>query len=526
MMDCGLRFRGVLGWAAAVFLPCAGFCAPSPEARATVVIYNSADPSSAALAKYYAGRREIPDDNLVGLACPPGEEISRAEYETIFARPLRGLFVDKGWWQMGGGRVSGTRIRFVALIRGVPLKIRSEGAEKVVPRTDLPPAIGKRDEASLDSELACLGLGPVPTAGLVPNSYFRRFTGIMDAITDPGLLLVCRLDAPSDFTVRAMIDDAISVERDGLWGWAYVDSRSTSDPGYKEGDEWLKDAATEMRKRGIPVLWDKAPETLPVGYPVTDAAVYYGWYADTINGPFADLAFRFRMGAVAVHIHSYSAATLKDPKNGWCGPLVERGAAATLGNVYEPYLSLTANLDVFQDRLMSGFTFAESAYMSTRALSWMNVAVGDPLYRPYLKWQSLQDNGVNATTWERYRQIVLAADGDVLKAAPKLSLASREMNSSMFLESLAAVQADANDLNVALDTLNKALAMDNKPLVRFRLVLEKFGLLCATGKKSDAASFLLAEQGKVPTSQQQLAMQLINRLFPPSPTPSASPAPK
>ncbi len=78
---------------------------------------------------------------------------------------------------------------------------------------------------------------------------------------------------------------------------------------------------------------------------------------DSINGPFADPAFRFRNGAVAVHIHSFSAATLRSPTSGWSGPLLERGAAATVGNVYEPYLTLTANLDVLQDRLMSGFTF-------------------------------------------------------------------------------------------------------------------------------------------------------------------------
>ncbi|MFZ4682477.1 MAG: TIGR03790 family protein, partial [Terrimicrobiaceae bacterium] len=290
----------------------AGLGAPSPEARATVVVFNTADPASVALAKYYAGRREIPTDQLVGLSCPQTEEISRQEFVTTIANPLRDTFVRKGWWRVEGGRVTQTKVRFVALIRGVPLKVRSEG-EAVQPRTDQPESVGKRDEASVDSELACLGLGSVPTAGLIPNSYFRRFTPVLEAIADPGLLLVCRLDAPTDITVRAMIDDAIMAERDGLWGWAYVDTRSIKDAGYIEGDEWLKTAAQSMREKGIPVLWDKAPETLPAGYPVTDAAVYLGWYADTINGPFAAPDFRFRPGAIAVHIHSFSAATLRNP---------------------------------------------------------------------------------------------------------------------------------------------------------------------------------------------------------------------
>ena len=525
MMDYTLKFRRLFpALAVLVFTAGMAFATPSPEARATVVVFNAADPTSVALAKYYAGRREIPADQLVGLVCPPTQEISRQEFVTAISNPLRQTFVGKGWWRVEGGRVTQTKIRFVALIRGVPLKIRSDG-EKVIPRPDQEGAIGTRDEASVDSELACLGLGAVPAAGLIPNSYFRRFTPILEAIADPGLLLVCRLDAPSDITVRAMIDDAIATERDGLWGWAYVDSRNIKDSGYIEGDEWLKAAATNMRQQGIPVLWDKAPETLPLGYPVTDAAVYYGWYADTINGPFADPAFRFRPGAVTVHIHSFSAATLSDPNSGWCGPLLERGAAATMGNVYEPYLTLTPHLDVFQDRLMAGFTFAESAYMSLRGLSWMAVAVGDPLYRPYEAWRKLRDSA-KPSSWEKYRNIVLVADGNILNAAPQLTQASNESGNSMFLESLGAAQADAGKLSEALQTVNKALTMDNKPLVRFRLVLEKFGLLQATGKKSDAGALILAQQSKpLAPAQTELLGTIARQLFPPPP-PVATPAKK
>ena len=62
----------------------------------------------------------------------------------------------------------------------------------------------------------------------------------------------------------------------------------------------------------------------------------------------------------------------------------ETGAAATLGNVYEPYLTLTPHLDVFHDRLCAGFTFAEASYMSQRVLSWMttSVALGARLVLP------------------------------------------------------------------------------------------------------------------------------------------------
>ncbi len=522
MMDWKSRFSlGLL----AVLLSLSGAWAVG-EAGALVVVYNKADPGSVALAKYYASKRNIPADRLVGLTCPLTEEITREEYNTTIAGPFKDIFSQKGWWKWQGGRIVDSKIRFVVLMRGMPLKVKSKGLE-VLPRKDQPQPIASRDEASVDSELAAMGLGEVSASGLVPNPFFRRFAPIVDSITDPGLLLVCRLDAISDLTVKAMIDDAISTERTGLWGWGYVDSRGIKDGGYAEGDQWLTDLAGQMREKGVPVLWDKAPEIFPLGYPVTDAAVYYGWYTDNVAGPFADSTMQFRPGAVAVHIHSFSASTLRNPATNWCGPLLERGAAATLGNVYEPYLTLTAHLDVFQDRLMAGFTFAESAYMSMRALSWMNVVIGDPLYRPYVAWQQLAVSGKPADDWQKYREIVIGKDGSVSGASLELTDAAKKTGNSMFLESLAAAEADDSDFPQALLLVNQALEMKNKPLVRFRLVLEKIGLLRATGKISDIRTLLAKERGLVPGANQGVLLDAIHRqLFPPPPTPTpAAPPP-
>jgi uncharacterized protein (TIGR03790 family) len=522
-MDCVLKFKILI---LAIVMAAGRAVAASPEANATVVIYNAADPSSVALAKYYAKRREIADDRLIGINPPATEEISRAEYTSTIAAPVTAQLSSRGFWTITGGRVTQTKVRFVALIKGIPLKIRSDG-ETVVPRTDQPPEIGKRDEASVDSELAVLGLGAIPPAGVLSNPYYRRFTPVMDGNIDPGLLFVCRLDAPTDITVRNMIDGAISAERDGLWGWAYLDSRGITSGGYAEGDKWISNTGKAMREKGIPVLWDKAPEILPPGYPVTDAAIYYGWYTDSIVGPFADPTFRFRIGAVAVHIHSFSAATLRSSTSGWSGPLLERGAAATVGNVYEPYLTLTTNLDVLQDRLMSGFTFAESAYCSLRGLSWMNVNLGDPLYRPYAAWRAVGATG--KSSWQRYRDIVLVADGDVVAAAKPLEAAAKETGNSMFLEALGAAQADAGDLPGALSSIDKALAMDNKPLIRFRLALEKLGILQATKRTADVRALLIAEKSRSPgPAQTALLEEITLRLFPPppTPTPAASSSPK
>ena len=241
----------------------------------------------------------------------------------------------------------------------------------------------------MDSEIAALGYFSDQISGPLANPYFQSYRAITD-FENAALLLVCRLDAPKAATVRRMITDAIETEKTGLWGRAYVDGAHNTGPGLAVGDSWLAEIPEQLHKAGVPVVYDDTPAIFPDGYPMTDCALYFGWYTETISGPFNQFDFQFSPGAIAVHIHSFSASTLHDEHANWAGPLVSRGAAATIGNVYEPYLQLTSHLNVFSDRLLHGFTFAESAYMSMQTVSWMSVMVGDPLYRPYASWLEIE----------------------------------------------------------------------------------------------------------------------------------------
>src|SRR3984893_2806781 len=302
----------------------------------TVVVYNKAAADSPELARFYAQKRGIATDHIVGLTCSTDEEITRAEYDENIAGPLREVFKDRGWWTVRATpeaqtAVVTTSIRFVALIKGMPLKIR---------RTDGPyegdespgGPVGGNNEASVDSELAVLGLFSRQISGPLHNPYFQSFKAIGE-IDNPVLLLVCRLDAPKTETVRRMIVDSIAAEKRGLWGRAYVDGAHDTREGYAMGDKWLREIAVQLHKVGVPVVYENSPELFPDGYPMTDCALYYGWRTDNANGPFVQPDFRFAPGAVAVHIHSFSETPRRSGSANWVGPLLSPGAAATLGNV-------------------------------------------------------------------------------------------------------------------------------------------------------------------------------------------------
>lgn len=470
---------------------------PSRDAAATLVLYNRNDTNSRDLAKYYAERRGIPFSQVLGLNTPATEEITRDQYLVHIAAPVRSAFEKNDWWLIrrdssGDRVVSESKMRFAAIIKGVPMKIKHAGSETIHGiEGEIPPGspmekLITHNEASVDSELSALFSLRDETAGPIMNPYFKRLLPIFETPPSASPLLVCRLDAPTDKDVRRMIDDALVAEESGLWGIAYIDARSIKDQGYIEGDNWLFNAAKEMRRQGIPVITDYNAEILPAGYPVTDAAVYYGWYAANVSGPFADPTFRFVQGAVAAHIHSFSARTLRNPAAGWAAPLIARGAAATLGNVYEPYLSLTVNLDIFQGRLMEGLTLGESAYAGSMGLSWMGIVIGDPLFRPYADWHRVRLGDAPSSPFRDYRNAVLAADGNTIAAAPALRSLAESSGNSIFLEGLGqALGADGQNL-LAAKTLEDAAALERDSSVRFRIVLAQITFLRRAKLESEA----------------------------------------
>jgi uncharacterized protein (TIGR03790 family) len=430
----------------------------NPDVAATLVIYNENDKESKPLAEFYASRRGIPKDQVLGLKCPTTEEINRTEYDTKIAEPLRTAFTTNFWWKLRPegdqlGPIEACRIRYVVLMRGMPLKISAQ-ANYAGDKAADPSPINQHNEASLDSEIAVLCLRTRVISGANNNPYYREFKTVHDA-RHYEMMLVTRLDGPSAVVVRRMIVDAIETERTGLRGFAYIDARGLTDAGLKEGDQWLESAANTLQRAGVPVILDKGEGMFPEGYPMRNAAIYLGWYSGQPSGPFMGNGIRFRPGAVACHIHSFSASTVRHPQAGWVGPLLQQGATAVTGNVYEPFLALTPNLDVFTDRLKNGFNFAESCYMSQRALSWMTTFCGDPLYRPFPIFPPEATNAEDKE-WDAYKRLAQKWFTDRPAAEAEFKAAASEGKSGLLWEGLGLLQIRANDVPAGIASFDMA----------------------------------------------------------------------
>jgi uncharacterized protein (TIGR03790 family) len=474
-----------------------------------LLIYNTRVPESKAVAEHYAQVRDVPKNQIYGFALTPNEEMSRAEFRDSLQLPLAKKLESDDLWTLATihypatndqparsiRKVVASKIRYVVLCYGVPLKI--------APDADLHEAVAekmqlelRRNEAAVDSELTWLPLLKMefPVTGPFPNWLYGATNAAMFHPTN-GILLVTRLDGPSADIARGLVDKAMQAERDGLWGRAYFDARGLdkSNTNYYLGDAWILGAAEISRRLGFETIIDDKPELFPASFPMSQIAIYCGWYTGDVFGPLAQPKVEFMPGAFAYHLYSFSAATLRSTTQNWCGPLLAKGATITMGCVYEPYLTATPNVAAFMQLFGSGLTFGEAAWAAQPALSWQTTVIGDPLYRPFgkspqrLHLELLREHSP-LDEWAYLRMVNLG----LVRGAPATEISGllenldAATNSAVLTEKLADLFAAQGKPSSAIETYQRALKLNPSPQQSIRIRLTLGEKLQAEDRDADA----------------------------------------
>lgn len=373
-----------------------------PFAGATVVLANADDPDSLEIARAYQSARGIPEANVVLLPVSTRDTIDRSTFVTTIWNPLRRTLLERG--VLSGiptqdkdliGReklqISQSVLRYLVLCRGVPYRISEmtglddkslfpavyHSEKEGGPWSHFPVQM-RKNQASVDSELTLLLIDDAPLTGILPNPLFRQAPTPSDAT----VVRVTRLDGPSVYAVRQMIRNTLYAEKFGLRGRAYFDLARRGGT-YAVGENWIRNAAEMARAADFDVDVDEAKALIGLKGRFDAPAIYFGWYAKDAAGVFRLPDLSFQPGAIAAHLHSFSAAQLRNAERGWVGPLIAAGVTATVGNVYEPYLEQTHQFDRLLEGLLEGMNFADAAYAAVPTLSWQTIAVGDPLYTPF-----------------------------------------------------------------------------------------------------------------------------------------------
>lgn len=509
----------------------AGLATAAPEPESVAILYNAAVPESLKLAENYQRARNIPAANLVGLKMPASADISREEYDSTILKPLRAEFEKRQWWRRAkeqGGLIVpvSNRIGVLVTVKGVPLRIRrtppppaapAKAGESAKPEPPKDPVAG-HDEASVDSELAMFGVENLPAAGVLQNKFYQSSKPFKDAGM-PFLVLTARIDSASFATCERMIRDAVEVEKTGLWGMACVDIANK----FPQGDQWLEAVAKENIRAGIPTLVDRFNDTLPKNYPVNGLAQYFGWYDWNVSGPFLNPSFRFRKGAVAMHLHSFSAEQLGNAGKNWCAPLLERGAAVTVGNVYEPYLHLTHDFGMLHQRLLAGHSWVEACWMAMPVASWQGVVLGDPLYQPFKHLAGTGETAKEDREPRAVRSATLKWPDDAGERRTQLDKAAVRMKSGLLAEAAGLDSLHAGLSAEAKTRFLAARALYTAPADMLRQDFHLIAIDRAAGRKVLAIEALRAATGRYVAIPELEAIKGWLDILDPPPPPPADP---
>jgi uncharacterized protein (TIGR03790 family) len=490
----------ILRLAAFLFLalaanPLARGAAVDQRGSEVVVVFNSRVPESKDVADHYAKRRNVPARQVVGLSLPTTETMTRAQYLEQLEGPLFRFLETNQFFTFGPAtnraagaspnapairRMVGTKIRYAVLCYGVPLKILPDPKLVEAGVDQLRPEL-QRNEAAVDSQLVLLPVHEQnrPWTGPASNPFYGATNGALLNPTN-GILIVSRLDGPSAAIARGLVDKAMEAETNGLWGRAYFDARGYTNGAYAQGDQWMRQAAQAARIAGYEIEIDDRPETFTAGFPMSQIAIYMGWYDQMVTGPFTRPTVEFMPGAFAYHLYSFAAQSIRGDASTWVATLLRKGATATFGATEEPYLGGTPDLSAFLSRwLIFKMSFGEAAWAGQAVLSWQITVIGDPLYQPTLRptreihedlerrksplveWTHLNAVNLNMVAGTTYKELV-----DYLGQTP----ATRQ--SAVLSEKLGDLHGAQNKLFDALDYWEVSLKRNPSPVQKLRLLLK------------------------------------------------------
>ena len=439
----------------AAFLLLAGHAAQALEPKEVFLLVNKTEPESLKIAEYYCGLRKVPKENIIVLEVTTDDDVSRTDYDLKIAGPVREALRGKE-----------LRVKCLLSIYGMPLRVGAPTAnaeqqaklkpleaelktqqaklatikeqmaknpkettggkienisaktaaelEKAVASTTAkmntlfsPP---KEAMAAVDSELMLLMWDKYDLNRFVINPLHWKFPESKRKGMKP-VLMTSRIDGPTAEIARRIIKDAVEAEEKGLQGKVYVDARgipagmkSESGWGYEGYDESYREMAALLKDAGKMDVTLDDKETLFPEHSCRDCAIYSGWYSVS---KFVDCC-DFVPGAVAWHLASYEAITLKKETTGWCKNQLLKGATVTLGSVAEPYTAGFPKPAEFFGFLATGkYTLVECYSRTMLLTSWMTVLVGDPLYNPYKKAPKLKEADVELSPkWGKYLMTV------------------------------------------------------------------------------------------------------------------------
>lgn len=316
-----------------------------------LLIINDNSQDSRDIGNYFKAQRYISDLRTVYINTSDSEIITLANFNSQIRTPIENFLISNNLIDT---------INYIVTTKGVPLKI-----------TDTP---GR----SVDSELTLI-LGPysssIGVTAKIYNPYYSKNEHF--SRTKFGIYLVTRLTGYFYSDVKRMIDNtSVSVSS----GAFILDVDPARDGGsYQIYNDYMRRAKTILDIKSYPTILDETTTFLMYQDNVLG---YVSWGSNDANDPEHGKTYNTWLpGAIAETAVSSSARTFTYPPvygQSLIADLIAEGVTGAKGYCYEPYLDAVAHPDILFDRYTDFYNLAESYYMASKYIGWMDVIVGDP----------------------------------------------------------------------------------------------------------------------------------------------------
>ncbi len=358
------------------------------------IVANADIANSMLLAEKYCELRGVPKKNIISFSMPKTEEISFKAYEILVDELANALEERQAMHSVkrDGQRLYLTHnIDFLISCYGVPLKVKGTNIEEVKKRGGM-----FSNATAFDSAVSSLFLAYENKRILNPSFKNKDVSSQRKA----KIIRVARLAGKDYKTSLAIIENALYVEENGLIGRAYVDDSTQ----ITKAEGYLKYAENILSSLGYDTSISPKTPLMDFTQRFDAVALYFGWYTSNPCYYFTLTEFEMQKGSVAMHLHSFS---MSSQQRGWTSRLIEKNASASVGNVYEPYLGLVHNFNLYIEALLLNFTAGEASYYASPALRWQNIFVGDPLYLPFKHSLAEQVKDIDAGKISKNSQYVI-----------------------------------------------------------------------------------------------------------------------
>ena len=334
-----------------------------------IVVINENSDVSKEIGEYFAQQRSIPERNIARITVPTKETINDTEFQDLRTQ-IEEFIVSNDMTDT---------INYIVLTKGVPLRVNRPLDSTETAQTTRRASVDNELTLILGSFANIIGGQGWATHNLTSiRAHFNR------AILP--IYLVTRLDAYTKEDVFAMIDNSgpnTLVNKDSVIFILDRDPR----PIDNAFDQSQIIAGQNLARRGWNIILNSdsvyvTDQKNVLGYASWGSNDHYDqhtaehaiprntWSPGSLAETFVSTSGRsFAPGT------SYGQSLIAD----W----IAEGTAGAKGYVFEPFTIALALPDVLFDRYTNesqdtAYNLAESFYMASRTLSWMEVVLGDP----------------------------------------------------------------------------------------------------------------------------------------------------